>query len=75
MLPGPMRRVAAKHAGQAASDFTNPRILAAKMGQKMCRALPEKMKEKGVTVEMEEVFREGTFVYFRWRTFLQIVTH
>jgi hypothetical protein len=70
MLPGPMKRVAAKHAGQAASDFTTPKVLAAKMGQKMCRALPEKMKEKGVTVEMEEVFREGTFVCSRWRMFL-----
>lgn len=32
------------------------------MGQKMCEKIPKKMKEKGLTVEMEEVFCEGPYV-------------
>jgi hypothetical protein len=37
-------------------------MVAKVLGPKMCRKLPKKMKEKGLTVEMEEVFREGPYV-------------
>jgi hypothetical protein len=50
------------HAAQAASDLTTPKMVVQQLSQQMMRKLPKKMKEKGLTVEMEEVFREGPFV-------------
>lgn len=52
-------------AAQTASAFTTPRFVAQSLSQVLCKKLPEKMKRKGVTVKMEEVFRENTFVVLR----------
>jgi hypothetical protein len=49
-------------AAQTASVFTTPRYVAQSLSQVICKKLPEKMKQKGVTVKLEEVFRENTFV-------------
>jgi hypothetical protein len=49
-------------AAQTASAFTSPRFVAQTLSQVLCKKLPEKLKKKGVTVKMEEVFRENTFV-------------
>jgi hypothetical protein len=58
-LPTPLKKLAAIHAPQAASDFASPEIMAKMMGKKLCDKLPKKMWEKGLTVEMEEIFRQG----------------
>jgi hypothetical protein len=51
---------------QGASHVMSKRIklskLAQKIGTKLCESMPRKMAEMGLTVEMEEVFREGNFV-------------
>jgi hypothetical protein len=49
-------------AAQTASDLTSPKYVAQALAQTLCRKLPEKLKKKGITVKMEEVFRENTLV-------------
>ena len=61
-LPKHIRGIAVKHAGEIASKRVTPSKVAEKMGAKLCKILPKKMKEKGLTVRLEEVFREGPFV-------------
>ena len=61
-LPPPIKPLVAKHAGQAASKLMTPSKIAKTMGAKMCKVLPKKMKEKGLTVELEEAFREGPYI-------------
>lgn len=33
----------------------------------MMKQIPEEMKKKGVTVRMQEIFREGTYIVFQLR--------
>lgn len=57
-------------AAQTACAFTSPRFVAQTLSQVLCKKLPDKLKKKGVTVTMEEVFRENTFVVLHL-----VVTH
>lgn len=36
--------------------------MAKKIGSKLCERMPQRMADMGLTVEMEQVFREGSFV-------------
>ena len=47
------------HAAKRASDLASPKLVAKSVGPAMCRKLPKKMLDMGLTVEVEEVFREG----------------
>ena len=61
-LPKIFKGIAIKRAGEIVSKRITPSKVAEKMGTKLCEKVPEKMKEKGLTVELEEVFREGPFI-------------
>mmetsp|Transcript_20543 Transcript_20543/g.33030 ORF Transcript_20543/g.33030 Transcript_20543/m.33030 type:complete len:244 (+) Transcript_20543:171-902(+) len=54
-------------AAQRASELTTPRIVAQALAQTLCKKFPEKLKKKGVTVKMQEVFRENKFVVLQLR--------
>ena len=47
---------------QTAGELTSPKYVAQALGQVICKMFPEKLQKKGVTVKMQEVFRENTFV-------------
>lgn len=51
-----------QHAAKAAGDLAPPRMVAQIMSQRLCTKLPKKLEEKGLVIEMEEVFREGPYV-------------
>jgi hypothetical protein len=61
-LPKPVKGIVAGRAAMVASKIMKPSEIAKKRGQKICKKIPKKMKEKGFTVEMKEVFREGVKV-------------
>lgn len=61
-LPQPVTESVSGRVGTAGSKVVAPSKIAGRMGQKMCEKIPKKMKEKGLTVEMEEVFCEGPYV-------------
>ena len=44
--------------------LTMPRMLEQHVSSKLLRKVSMKMKEKGVTVGMEEIFREGPYIVF-----------
>lgn len=54
-------------AAQKASDMTSPRVVAQALGQALCKQFPKELQKKGITAEMEEVFRELTFVVLQLR--------
>ncbi|KAL3910041.1 MAG: hypothetical protein SGILL_007847, partial [Bacillariaceae sp.] len=49
-------------AAQRASGMTSPSYVAQALSQTLCKKLPEKLQKNGVTVKMEEVYRENNFV-------------
>jgi hypothetical protein len=57
-----MKDSIAQRAGQVMSKRIKPSTLAQKIGGKLCERMPPKMADMGLTVAMEEVFREGPFV-------------
>ena len=61
MLPKQLKN----HAAQRASTLATPKMVAKVLGLRLCRELPRKIMEKGVNVNMEEVFREGPYVVLR----------
>jgi hypothetical protein len=54
-LPGPLRNRAAR----AASGIASPPVIASMLGEKLPRKIFAKMEEKGITLTVDEVFREG----------------
>jgi hypothetical protein len=58
MIPNSVKAQAAQQAG----NMTSPKYVAQALAQTLCKKFPERMEKQGVTVEMEEVFREHTFV-------------
>lgn len=58
MIPNAVKAQAAQRAG----TMTSPKYVAQALAQTLCKKFPEKMEKRGVTVEMEEVFREHTYV-------------
>jgi hypothetical protein len=63
MLPERVKNRAAKRAGK----LTKPRRIAQQVSRKMLKKIPDGMKEKGVTVDMEEIFLEGPYIVFQMR--------
>jgi hypothetical protein len=47
---------------EVASKRITPSKVASQLGGKLIKKIPKKMKEKGLTVEMEQVFCEGPYV-------------
>jgi hypothetical protein len=58
-LPGPLKRLATFGASALASKVATPSLVAKKMSGKMPSKMTNKMKENGLTVKVEPVFREG----------------
>jgi hypothetical protein len=54
-LPKPLRNRAAK----AASGIASPPVIASMLGEKLPQKIFHKMEEKGITLTVDEVFREG----------------
>jgi len=61
-LPPPIKAVAAKRVADAASKAITADKVVKKLGVKLCRKLPSKMKEKGLTVTLVEAFRELNYL-------------
>lgn len=57
-LPKPVRGAVAKRAGAVACNVVKRSGVAKEMASKLCKRMPAKMKDAGVTVVLEEVFRE-----------------
>ena len=55
----------ANRAARAASGIASPPMVASMLGDKIPQKMIDKMEEKGITVTMEEVFREGPYVVFQ----------
>ncbi|KAG7342030.1 hypothetical protein IV203_007122 [Nitzschia inconspicua] len=58
MIPNAVKAQAATRAGH----MTSPKYVAQALAQSLCKKIPENMQKQGVTVELEEAFREHTFV-------------
>ena len=61
-IPTTFRDTIAKTVAKVASDVVTAQQVAQKMGTKLSLEIPKKLKEKGITVEAEEVFQEGVLV-------------
>mmetsp|Transcript_8156 Transcript_8156/g.23444 ORF Transcript_8156/g.23444 Transcript_8156/m.23444 type:complete len:236 (+) Transcript_8156:2739-3446(+) len=61
LIPNPVRKVASKHIGRAASDLTPLSHAARILSQGMCQEVPSLMKEQGIVVEVSEAFRDGPY--------------
>jgi hypothetical protein len=61
-LPTSLKDAVANRAGHVASKRIKPSKIAQNIGTKLCERTPQKMAEMGVTVAMEQVFREGPLV-------------
>ena len=60
-LPPKLKERLLNKVGKIAGDLVPASKIAEKMAPKMVEEMPEKMKPKGLTVHVEEVFREGPF--------------
>jgi hypothetical protein len=58
MIPNAVKAQAA----QRACNLTSPKKVAQALAQTLCKKIPEHMLQHGVTVQLEEVFREHTYV-------------
>ena len=63
MMPKQVKNQAAR----GASSLTNAGIVAQQVSQKLLKEIPKGVKEKGVTVNIEELFREGPYMVFQVR--------
>ena len=61
LLPEKLKQRLAGLASKLATDMVSAGKIAEKMAPKLCEEMPGKMKEKGLTVEVEVVFQEGPF--------------
>lgn len=57
-------RWVASRAAKAASGIASPPMIASMLGEKLPQKMMDLMEEKGITVEVEENFREGPYVVF-----------
>jgi hypothetical protein len=58
MIPNAVKNQAAQQAGQ----LTSPKYVTHILAQTLCKKVPENLQKQGVTVQMDEVFREHTYV-------------
>ena len=56
--------IMAKPAGSIASNIASSSKVAEMISKKLPEKIPRKMKQKGITSEVKEVFREGPYVVF-----------
>lgn len=63
LLPVPVQNTAAR----TASELTTPKMLAKQVSLELLRKVPACLKKKGITVDMEEIFREGPYILFQLR--------
>jgi len=49
-------------AARAASGIASPPMIASMLGEKIPQKIMDKVKEEGITLAAEEVFREGTLL-------------
>ena len=56
---GGWRKLVAKRAARAASGIASPPMIASMLGEKLPQKMIVLMEEKGITVAVDEVFREG----------------
>jgi len=61
LVPKRLRARVAKGAAKLASDLMTAAKLAETMSSKMSEEMPQKMLTKGLTVQVEEVYREGAY--------------
>jgi len=68
-LPQPFKDAAKKVGGKAASKAATASTVALQMSREMPKKMPQEMAEKGLTVNAECVYQEGTYrimlVYLR----------
>ena len=60
-LPPPLKKRIAERVGNFAADMVTASKAAEKAAPGMCEEMPQKMKEKGLTVHCEPVFQEGPY--------------
>jgi hypothetical protein len=63
MIPNAVKNQAAQQAGH----LTSPKYVTHALSQVLCKKVPENLQKQGVTVQMEEVFREHTYVVLQLR--------
>lgn len=51
-----------KRVAKVASGFATPSVVAGRIGAILCKKMTKKMKDMGLTVEIDEVFREANFL-------------
>jgi hypothetical protein len=61
-FPGPMKDKASQRLAEVASKRITPSKVASQLGGKLMKKMPKKMKQKGLTVEIKQVFCEGPYV-------------
>ena len=59
-IPKSLRAAVANRAARAASGIASSPMIASMLGDKIPQKMIDKMEEKGITVAVDEVFREGT---------------
>ena len=58
---GGWRKLVASRAARAASGIASPPVVASMLAEKLPQKMIDLMQEKGITVTVDEVFREGEF--------------
>eukprot|EP00540_Astrosyne_radiata_P012084 CAMPEP_0116842534 /NCGR_PEP_ID=MMETSP0418-20121206/11573_1 /TAXON_ID=1158023 /ORGANISM="Astrosyne radiata, Strain 13vi08-1A" /LENGTH=222 /DNA_ID=CAMNT_0004473161 /DNA_START=193 /DNA_END=861 /DNA_ORIENTATION=+ len=61
LVPKRLKERVIKRVAKLASDFMTASKMAGKIAEKMTAEMPQKMMKKGLTVHVEEVFREGPY--------------
>uniref|UniRef100_A0A7S1D2W4 Uncharacterized protein n=1 Tax=Cyclophora tenuis TaxID=216820 RepID=A0A7S1D2W4_CYCTE len=58
-LPAPIKARLAKRAAKVAGDLVGTSVIVKQLVPKLCEDIPKKMKSRGLSVHVEEVFRQG----------------
>lgn len=59
---GGWRKLVASRAARAASGIASPPMIASMLAEKLPQKMIDLMKEKGIDVAVDEVFREGPYL-------------
>lgn len=60
-LAPPLKQRLAKHVSRIAADKVSAKVVVDRLAPKLVADIPVKMKKKGLTVHVEEVFRDGPY--------------